>query len=113
MILNPRHNRTLLRQEDVPKNHEKHPMLLPNQNKTLEAFNKLNPVLYLFYGLGISHADSFPHWSNLFNMHVDLLANSTLYIHFTFLPPPSFHRFRAEARPARVFQYRYRSNPNA
>jgi hypothetical protein len=41
----------------------------------------------------------------LFNMHVDLqLINSSVRLHFTLLPPSSFHRFRADARNARVFQ---------
>jgi hypothetical protein len=78
---------------------------LLDQNTTLEISNKFHPIVYLFHGPAISHAGGFLHWSILFHMHVDLqLANSSLSIHFTFLPPSSFYRFRADARAARVFQ---------
>jgi hypothetical protein len=101
MILNPHHNRILLRQGDVPKDHEKHPILLLNQNTTLEISNKFNPVWHLFHGPGISHANGFSHWSTLFNIHVSPIQLST---YATILPTTSCHRFGADARPARVFQ---------
>lgn len=106
MRLNHRHNRILLRQEDVPKDHEKLPILLLNQNTTLEISDKFNPAP------GISHTDGFHHGFKLFNVHVDLrLINSTLYLRVAILPPTSSHRFRADARLARVFQYSFTGVP--
>ena len=56
MILNPHHNPILLHQGDVPKDHEKHPKLLLNQNTTVEVSIHITSSI-LFHDPGISHAN--------------------------------------------------------